>query len=303
MRPVSPEFWRQEFSSQIFTTSLRASIQPPVTMRSVTPSQLDSIVERKEICILSTTWLTIQFVSSLVNRSPGSIATKQGNKRLPLELWREIIAWAEMDLKSGDYCLVQVQCLEEHGAKRILSCAKITEWTQCGLLKTKDAADQYREYLDCPGEGDDPIRPFVLPDTSNSDSLIKIKESLLGPGNEILFSDLDVYDVLSWIEDGNCYLCEDERWMNIHEDEGGYRFFGYTLPPPIDSWQRNADPSMGCPLCIGLGSRPRYYGPRTPQNDEDDEELERVETYDQRVKERFEELGYDWVPSYFQDLD
>ncbi|RSL76627.1 hypothetical protein CEP51_009798 [Fusarium floridanum] len=268
-------------------------------MRPVTPSKLDDIVGRKEICILSATWFTIQFVSSLVNHSPGNIATKQGNKRLPLELWREIIAWAEMDLKSGNYCLVQVQSLVEHGAKRVLSCAKITEWNRCGLLKTEDAADEYRKYLRCPGEGDDPKRPFVLPDTKNLDSLIKIEESLLGPENEILFTELEVYDVLSWIEDGDCSFCECARWMDMYGEDGGYRFSGYTLPYPTDRWERYLDPTMGCPLCIGLGPRPLYYGPRTPQNDRDDEELEMVQRYDYEVRERFEELGYDWVPSYF----
>ncbi|RSL44893.1 hypothetical protein CEP53_011004 [Fusarium sp. AF-6] len=129
--------------------------QSPI-MRSVTLSELESIVERKEICILNMTRLSVHFVSSLVNHSPGNIATKQDSKQLPLELWREIIAWVEMDLKSSNYFLVQVQSLEEHGASRILSCAKIIERNRCGLLELEDDVDEYRKYLRCPGEGDDP---------------------------------------------------------------------------------------------------------------------------------------------------
>ncbi|RSL40768.1 hypothetical protein CEP54_016027 [Fusarium duplospermum] len=245
------------------------------------------------------TRLTVDFVSCLVNHSPGNIATKQGNKQLPLELWRMIIAWVEMNSELDNYyCLAQVRSLEEHGAERILSCAKITEWNRCGILKTENAADEYREYLRCPGEGDDPKRPFVLPDTKNSDSLIKIRESLLGPVDKVLFSDLQVYDVLSWIEDGDCYFCGDDRWIDMYGEDGGYRFFGYTIPYPTDSWEWHRGRTMGCPLCIGLGPRPLYYGPRTPQNDRDDEELERAEGYDYEVRERFEELGYDWEYSY-----
>ncbi|UPK95712.1 hypothetical protein LCI18_006647 [Fusarium solani-melongenae] len=272
-------------------------------MRPVTPSRLDSVVERKEVCILSTTWFTIQFVSSLINHSPGNIATKQGNKRLPLELWREIIAWAEMDLKSGNYCLVQVHRLEERGAKRILSCAKITEWNRCGLLESEDAADEYRKHLRFPGEGDEPKRPFVLADTSNSDSLIRIEESLLLPENEILFYRLHVYDVVARIEHGDCSFCKDKRWVDYYGEQGGCRFYGGYFSSRPNYLSYFEDTTMGCPICIGLGARPIYDGPRTPQNDDQEEDLEAACRYDAEVKERFEKLGYDWVPSDFYDLE
>ncbi|KAM6509753.1 hypothetical protein FALCPG4_017401 [Fusarium falciforme] len=140
-------------------------------MRPVTPSRLDSIVERKEVCLLNLTRFTIQFVTSLVNHSPGSIATKQGNKRLPLELWWDIIAWAETDPRHHTYCLAQAQFLEEYGAQRTLVCAEILEWDLCGLLETDDARNEYNAYLNRPGDGYDPKRPFVLPDAINIPSL------------------------------------------------------------------------------------------------------------------------------------
>ncbi|KAF4955642.1 hypothetical protein FSARC_11790 [Fusarium sarcochroum] len=202
-----------------------------------------------------------------------------------------------MDPKSDIYCLVQARSMEPHGAGHMLSCARITEWNQCGLLETDEATDEYRNYLRHPGEGHDRKRPFNLPDTTNSDTLIMIKESLLCPENEILFCRLGVYDVIARIERGDCSLCRGRRWIDEYGETEGRRFFGYgDSPRRYYGWYDN-DPIIGCPLCIGLGPRPWYDGPRTPQNNEQEEDLQAVETYDERLEERLEKLGYDWAPS------
>ncbi|KAM0430010.1 hypothetical protein ACHAPT_006016 [Fusarium lateritium] len=159
-------------------------------MKPVTPSQFDSTAEAKKILILNMTRLSIQFVSFLVNKSPGNITTKQGDKRLPLELWREILTLAETDSKCGNYWLVQAQSMEEHGTQRTLVCAEITEWNKCGLLQDWIAVYEYQLYLDYPGKGPEPRRPFVLPEAGDQDSTVKVNESLLSPENEVLFSDL-----------------------------------------------------------------------------------------------------------------
>ncbi|KAF4453814.1 hypothetical protein FALBO_15929 [Fusarium albosuccineum] len=265
----------------------------PVYLRK---AHFRGIVSNNSVCILNLTRLTVPYVNSLVNHAPGNIATKRGNKQLPLELWNMIIDWAEMDPKSDIYCLVQARSLEKYGSELVLSCAKITEWNRCGYLETESAVDEYCNYLRRPGEGHDPKRPFVLPNTTNSDSLIMIKELLLCSENEIIFCSLGAHDLIARVERGDCSLCQGRRWINEFGENEGSKFFGYTLSPRRDGWV-HPDWIIGCPLCIGLGGRPWYDGPRTPQNDEQEEELEAVETYDQRVKERFEELGYDWVPS------
>lgn len=242
-------------------------------MRPVTPSRLDSIVERKEVCLLNLTRFTIQFVTFLVNDSAGNIATKQGNKRLPLELWWDIIAWTATDPRHHTYCLVQAQFLEEHGAQRTLVCAKILEWDLCGLLETDGARNEYNAYLNRPGEGHDPKRPFVLPDANNQHSLIKIKDSLMGPDSEILFRDISVSDIISRVEKGVCFFCDSERWILLYRDYEDEGFFGFALPYGITG------SSIPCPLCIDTN---------TPESMD---ELESDE-YEQETREAFEELGY-----------
>ncbi|KAK7425127.1 hypothetical protein QQX98_000041 [Neonectria punicea] len=242
-------------------------------MIPVNPSRLDSIVKRKEICLLNQTRFTIHFVSSLVNHSPRNIATKQGNKQLPLELWREIVAWAETDPRHHTYCLVQAQFLEEHGAQRIVVCAEIPERDTCGLLETDGARNEYHAYLQRPGEGHDPKRPFVLPDANNQDSLIKIKDSLLGPDSEILFRALSVPDVISWVEEGECFICDSEGWVFLYRDYDDDGFFGCGLPYGI------IGSSIPCPLCIHMGIP------------ESIDELE-SEEYRRETRETFEEFGY-----------
>ncbi|KAM0544376.1 hypothetical protein ACHAPJ_011835 [Fusarium lateritium] len=199
-----------------------------------------------------------------------------------------------MDPRSDIYCLVQAQSLEQHGDRLMLTCAKITEWNRCGLLETEEVAEEYCNYLRCPGEGRDSKRPFVLPDTTNLDSLITIKESLSSPGDLILFCCIKAYDVIARIEGGDCSLCQGERWIDEFGENGGRRFFGYS--DDFKGYQRwdDDDSIIGCPLCIGLGVRPVYDGPRTPQNDMQEEELEAVQTYDERLRKRFWELGYDY---------
>lgn len=230
----------------------------PVPPRDIdgTP-YLSGVVSENSVCILNLTSLAVDYVNSLVNHSPGNVATKQGNKRLPLELWKMIIDWAEMDPKRDNYCLVQVLSLEQHGVTRTLACAKITEWNRCGDLKTDKAASEYCNYLRRPGEEHDPRRPFILPDTTNSDSLITVK---LRPGKNVLFCRLKVYDVIARIEGGHCSFCQGKGRLDESEEDGGYRFYGYPCSPLKELWG-DIDLTMECPLCKGLGDRPVYDGP------------------------------------------
>ncbi|KAI8712723.1 hypothetical protein NCS52_01371100 [Fusarium sp. LHS14.1] len=243
-------------------------------MKQVTISQLDTIVKRNEVCLLDMTHLTIQFVKRLVNHSPGNIATKQGNKRLPLEMWWEILAWAEMtDPNHHTYRLVQALSLEEHGTQRILACAKIPKWNPCGLLETEEACNKYRACLKRPGKGQNPNRPFVLPDTNNQDSLIKIKDSLTGRDSKILFRALSVSDVISRAEKGECFLCASDRWCFLPRDYEDDGFFGFALPRGITG------SAIPCPLCIDV---------HIPESMD---ELESVE-YEQATRQAFYKLGY-----------
>lgn len=242
-------------------------------MRPVTPSRLDGILERKEVCLLNLTRFTIQFVTNLVNQSPGNITTKQGNKQLPLELWWDILAWAEMDPRYHTYSLVQAQFLEEHGTQRSLVCAEIPEWNTCGLLEEEDARVEYNAYLNRPGEGDDPNRPFHLPDASNQHSIIKIKDSLMGPDSEILFRGISVSDIISRAEEGVCSFCNSDRWVFLYRDYADEGIFGFGLAYGMTG------ESIPCPLCINAS---------TPES------LDEIESeeYDQEIREAFERVGY-----------
>ncbi|KAH6975225.1 hypothetical protein BKA56DRAFT_733534 [Ilyonectria sp. MPI-CAGE-AT-0026] len=178
-------------------------------MRPVTCSSLDSRVEEKSILILDATLLYLNYIEGIV---PAGVSSKQGNKRLPLEIWRNILDFAVGDNNSHTYFLVQPQSLEQSKAgSTTLICAAIPKWNRCGSLTEANLVYEYEYYLarphDCLQDGG--ARPFSLPSDEATPLMFRVPTAALD--KEILFEELTVPDVIAWPERGQCYLCHRGR--------------------------------------------------------------------------------------------
>lgn len=258
-------------------------------MRPVTRSSLDRRVEKKSILMLDATLLYLNYIEGVV---PASISSKQGNKQLPLEIWRNIIDLAARDNNSHEYFLVQPQSLEQSKAgSTTLICAAIPKWNRCGSLTEANLVYEYEYYLarphGCSEDGSE--RPFSLPSDEASPIMFRIPTAALD--KKILFERLTVPDVIAWPERGQCHLCHGGRSFCA-----GCRG-GKEIDEEWTSVARLGDCSIDllCPLCIGANFA--EYSVSMQQeliSDCNKEEMEEKEkNYNNWAKRRFAELGYD----------
>ncbi|KAH8685140.1 hypothetical protein BGZ61DRAFT_454981 [Ilyonectria robusta] len=254
-------------------------------MRPVTCSSLDSRVEKKSILMLDATLLYLNYIEGVV---PASISSKQGNKQLPLEIWRNILDLAARDNNSHQYFLVQPQSLEQSKAEfTTLICAAIPKWKRCGSLTEVNLVYEYEYYLarphGCLQDGGE--RPFILPGDEATPTVFRIPTVALD--KKILFEKLTVPDVIAWPERGQCYLCDGGRIFCA-----GCRD-GIEVAEEWTSASRLGDCSirMLCPLCMG----PEFAGDSISMQqalewNSDTEGMDKE--YDAWAHRRFTELGY-----------
>lgn len=255
-------------------------------MRPVSCSSLDSRVEKKSILMLDVTLLYLNYIESVV---PAKISSKQGNKRLPLELWCNILDLAARDNNSHKYFLVQPRSLEQSKAgSTTLICAAIPEWNQCGSLTELNLVYDYEYYLarphSCPQDGGE--RPFSLPSDEETAVMFRIPTAALD--KTILFERLTVPDVIAWSEQGECHLCHGGRSFCA-----GCRD-GKEVAEEWTSVARTGDCSISmlCPLCIGADfAGDSISMQQALMSDSDTEEME--DEYNAWANRRFAELGYD----------
>lgn len=254
-------------------------------MRPVSCSSLDSRVEKKGILMLDVTLLFLNYIESVV---PANISSKQGNKQLPLEIWRNIIDLAARDNNSHIYFLVQPRSLEQSKAgSTTLICTGVPKWKRCGSLTNFNLVWNYEYYLarphGCPQGGGD--RPFILPGDEATVVVFRIPTTALE--KKILFERLTVPDVISWAEQGECYLCDGARIFCAGCRDGMEVAERWTSAANIG----DCSVRMLCPLCMGVdfaeGSISMQQALRW---ESDTEEME--DKYDAWANRRFAELGY-----------
>ncbi|RSL99005.1 hypothetical protein CEP52_009996 [Fusarium oligoseptatum] len=203
-------------------------------MRPIDNSDLNELLQRKPILMLDAIGLTINFIETLVRRSPSLITTNNGKKTLPLELWLEILEWTRLWRWP---LLVQPQSLEE-GSIDALVCASIPKWTRCGYLADDRGI-----------KGPKPQRPFLLPHAPTEASIFKVPITALGQESKLLYGGLTVSDIMARVEDGKRFVCEGNG--SICAGCGG----GHEITKNFSfDWVcGDCSYQLLCPLCIGLG--------------------------------------------------
>ncbi|KAM5377527.1 hypothetical protein ACJZ2D_004896 [Fusarium nematophilum] len=265
-------------------------------MKPVTLSRLDSLFEHKPVLLLDIARLSINLINSSVNRSPGSISSKPGNKQLPLEIWLMILAFAAEKPKLVRFNLVQPQSLEHSNGASTLVCARIPGWDACGMLEGLESVWNYEYYLQRPNgshnfdfEKNKGTRPFDLPTANNGDvaTIFRIPTAVLERDSQMLFVRITVPDIIAWVERGECDLC------------GGSRRFcagcrdGSKIAEEWTSWTNAGDCGVRilCPLCIGVEFANESIGRQRELDWSDAADAAEEDEYIEWKNTRLRELG------------
>ncbi|KAF4442243.1 hypothetical protein F53441_11805 [Fusarium austroafricanum] len=277
-------------------------------MRPVKVTDLEVLLNRNSILILDVTNWAVGFIRQIISHSPGCISTKTGNKTLPIELWLQIISYAEYDENLHVYRPVypiKMGTTQFDGSetKPALTCNLLQEWRRCGRIWDGTERYHYERCLNNPSY--DPLtgdrtynpeedfkRPFEISKTPKEDTF-SIPVSHLDFENKILFRNIYVADMIAWLEGGECYLCGGDNRVHCAGCGDGPR----VMESFTSSYRTCCSIRMLCPLCIGT----EYAEASVQENDRYDEltEKEREEDeeskeYEEWVNERFRELGYRW---------
>ncbi|KAJ3543816.1 hypothetical protein NM208_g3369 [Fusarium decemcellulare] len=251
-------------------------------MLPVTISHLGYLIEDGSILMHDQTRHTVEHMARLVCRSTSNITTKKNNQCLPLELWLQIFRWAELELNTHAFSLVQIQKAQRIGNQVFLICKEVTEWNACGQLDDRSAIYNYKRLLRKPYESSDEERPFKLP---NEDArTIKISINALGWGREALYVDIDVADMISRMEHGACDFCNRDRIIFTGSKKAQEGFWEEYNSSGILS-------HILCPVCVG----PYFANPcLTSWLHKTSKPSIRMTAreFEERIVERLQDLGY-----------
>ncbi|CAG7559908.1 unnamed protein product [Fusarium equiseti] len=280
-------------------------------MLPVKEKHLEDLLDCHSILLLDLTYWSTSHIRSIVQRDPTHIATKKGNKTLPMELWLDILDEADEDEDEHEYCLVypiQMSSVQINGEEPepALVCNIVEQRAHFGRIKNGVELECYETWLDRPlteyeeeeddNEEDDydeddfetykvPKNPFTISTTVLPGKSVTIPISDLNFESPFLYRKLGVPDVISWIHHGDCKLCG-SRDRHFCAGCGGCRVlnkFDYGDRHGGDCALR-----MLCPLCIGVeyAQRSFVYDPY------DDTDEAKSRSYIKWFSDRKRELGY-----------
>ncbi|KAH7179299.1 uncharacterized protein B0J16DRAFT_402694 [Fusarium flagelliforme] len=268
-------------------------------MIPVKEEDLNDLVKEHTMLILDLTRQTTDYINNIICRSPTHIASKEGNKTLPAELWLEILSLAELNITKHKYSLVypvEVSSIQTRGDKpeNALVCNIVERWRKFGKLKSGTDREYYEGYLTSPLHipipdryDEPPKNPFKISKTVTPDKAIRIPVSQLDLEMPILYRDFDTVDVISKLEDGNCGICEGDRLMLTTDDDLIY------CMTSLERFEYDRCTWMLCPLCIGSGWASECARQTNLREDEDEDE-DRMSNDEWNVwkNDRLRELGY-----------
>ncbi|KAJ3530009.1 hypothetical protein NM208_g4336 [Fusarium decemcellulare] len=221
-------------------------------MHPVDVTGLKKLITAGTVLILDKTRLTISYVNHKVRRCPRNITSKQGNTSLPLELWLHILDWAEFDVNSHQYALVQARCIEAGETGPTIVCRHVHTWDPCRNIESGCDVPEYELYLEEPeGQHIDLAlkNPLVLLNPNGNNPVTKVPLKALQPGHAILYSKVEVPDIIAWLENGWCGLCFCRRIDTGHP--AGMEICEMWSTQAGSRWS-DYPSSMDCPLCIGF---------------------------------------------------
>jgi len=321
-------------------------------MRPLTFEDVDSHVLQKpgRLYLLNRGVLGARYVRQLTSRSPSSIRTKTPGKiALPAELWDMIIECLVPPVWSipEDYILVKITTVEDNDDNRKQKNRdpeKMTRLLRCVEHKFDiDLKNHYLVRKDWNRGDVEDVNTFlgggsngtVKLEPSEADLLPALKEipenvhyvllvsslhvPLLHDGTFFLgavMTDIDVSDLIRYIDDGFCPECEGDRWVCPGCRQRGDRF-GLEMGCGVE---------LACPLCMGMDIAAQhgaflqehhetylsYLGYQFIDHEDgtteelmvdpvdEDDRPEGEEEMNELIEERLNELGYEWDGEMFR---
>ncbi|KAL8685831.1 MAG: hypothetical protein Q9218_007519 [Villophora microphyllina] len=214
--------------------------------------------------------------------------TFKGNVRgnLPVEIWFMIV---DQYVKSctPEYKAIQPISISSSSGTQILHCRGVT--LDMENFENKTDVTRAEEWLKNP-EAFKKSKYNTINYTSTLYDILFVDASTPALRRaKCLFSDVTVPDVIAFLQDGNCWVCDDRRELCP----------GCTdwVPEELDA-RMCCGVDLACPLCMGLefmandkDFRRQYYWDPAPS----EEQAARAK----RIRHRLAELDYldDWTPS------
>ncbi|KAF4967941.1 hypothetical protein FSARC_4594 [Fusarium sarcochroum] len=193
-------------------------------MRPVKISDIKPMLDRGPVLILDRNRFVISFLQQAIRRSPKHVSTKTGDKSLPTEIWLQIFQELETMVHHNPVYPVKIRPMETAKGKTepALICNVLSEWPAYGQIEDETMLRVYEHCLDQLFNNPDVHRqrhPFKVSETVRKWKF-SIPISLLKSRNNFLFNEVKAPDMIAWVEDGECLLCNGRRGRSLVGREG-----------------------------------------------------------------------------------
>ncbi|KAI4174139.1 MAG: hypothetical protein LQ343_002474 [Gyalolechia ehrenbergii] len=254
----------------------------PLTSADLQPTLLD----KKPILLLNSLVLPIRtFVRYVIaDALPGAAG------RLPTEIWLKIMEFIEV--KDGKYEAVQPTSIVPSNGGVMLHCRVVA--LDFGTWDNRAEVEAAEQWLQSPHTYDQQCESeeefiFGVKDT-NKTYAISFPTALASSGASVsalrapdcLFTAITVPDVISWLQNGRCWVCDGDRDICPGCTGGKAQEF--------DAFMGCGD-ALACPLCMGLDFMDednkflqKYYWDKPPRAE--------AAARNARLVARWAELGY-----------
>jgi hypothetical protein len=251
----------------------------------------------RQMLLLDNSKVTLRYIRRLLARGCNNIRTKHGLS-LPPELWDIILDFASV---GGSFCLVEAQELITCPTRTLLRCVK-KRLMDVALNREPAALGRYVEDLDDVEAVEACLRDSINVGDNRLDKLIRI-EKILPPNDgtfyffldpnrpeesHFLYYEIDIPDVISRIEGGECKCCWTTRFICPCYDHGEIAG-GLSANFGLYS---NSCVDITCPVCMGVDFSQMHWFDlvrKIPREELEDVENQRFN----RICGRLRELGYE----------
>ncbi|XXG95121.1 hypothetical protein Hte_001381 [Hypoxylon texense] len=242
--------------------------------------------------LLNISKLSFRYITQLLTGGNTNIRSK-GGITLPNEIWAMILNFGRKG-RNDCFCLVKADVVASSPSRALLRCfrhefdrfpnellagdleddERLSEFYLYLAIATPDTADWLEIDLPDPERLSGPGNTFdVILDTTSADACLFIPH---------------VPDLIAIFDDGECWLCEKDRFLSpVFDDD---RVESFVDVPPLSFVAL-----LACPLCMGIefsDDHAKFLEPYRywPAPEDKAEDMRKI------LEERLEELGYTDVP-------
>ncbi|QPC72467.1 hypothetical protein HYE68_003219 [Fusarium pseudograminearum] len=229
-------------------------------MPSLKKEHLEAAVEQNPVCLLGLTSWSVDYILHKFNHGGTcTIASKQGNKTLPPELWNMILSYLDEDIFCPVYPIgVTFVQIDHDNLEPAVIFNRIDTWWGFGDIRNGFDLSYYNDWLLNPSyepvEEKKKRRPeyYPFPDFSKTvlpGQSVTIPVSNLEFNDDFLVHGLEVPEMIAFCERGECHLCDGRRKFCARCPDGKAVMEKFTRIHPS---RVSCGTQMLCPLCIGV---------------------------------------------------